>query len=66
MKFCERCGAVHCKADSRAMGRFDPRGPRGYQPAYAGAPVLPTREEAELDMCRRQAALRSFDRGSQR
>jgi hypothetical protein len=37
---------------ARAVGRFDPNGPQGYQANYQGAPLRGTRGEAITDMCK--------------
>ena len=48
---CEKCGQVHHPQMARAVGRFDPHRPTGYQANYQDAPHRHTRDEAENDMC---------------
>lgn len=47
-----RCGQVHHPMMARAVGRFDPKGPHGYQANYPGAPLRQSRGEAVTDMCK--------------
>lgn len=48
---CPQCGHIHSADWTVAVGRFDPGGVAGYRAAYDGAPLRPTREQAEVDMC---------------
>lgn len=49
---CPKCACVHHPMMARAVGRFDPNGPHGYQANYQGAPLRPTRDQATHDMCK--------------
>lgn len=49
---CPRCGHIHASDDTRAVSRFGSGGITGYVAAEVpGAPVRPTRAEAEADKC---------------
>lgn len=49
---CPERGHVHCSDDVTAIGRFAAGGPLGYRAAdVPGAPLRPTRAEAESDKC---------------
>lgn len=45
------CPWKHPSNLARAVGRFNPDGPTGYRGDYDGAPLRPTREQAEQDAC---------------
>lgn len=55
---CPECGFIHARDDSRAVGLFDPSGPRGYM-AKSGGPLRNTRADAERDECEARQRRRS-------
>lgn len=50
---CPACERVHCAAEVRAVGRFQPQ-PSGYRHDWSPR-VFDTRAEAEADLCRIRA-----------